>query len=55
LRDIPGLEELFSNISVLTVLAIVIMLLAQFLLYQTRFGLHVMAAGKTRKPRSSWA
>ncbi len=49
LRDIPGLEELFSNISVLTVLAIVIMLLAQFLLYQTRFGLHVMAAGQNEK------
>lgn len=49
LRDIPGLEELFSNISVLTVLAIAIMLLAQFLLYQTRFGLHVMAAGQNEK------
>jgi len=49
LRDIPGLEELFSNISVLTVLAIVIMLIAQFLLYQTRFGLHVMAAGQNEK------
>lgn len=49
LRDIPGLEELFSNISVLTVLAVVIMLLAQFLLYQTRFGLHVMAAGQNEK------
>lgn len=49
LRDIPGLEELFSNISVLTVLAIVIMLIAQFLLYQTRFGLHAMAAGQNEK------
>ena len=49
LRDIPGLTELFSNISVLTVLAIVIMLIAQYLLYQTRFGLHVMAAGQNEK------
>lgn len=49
LKDIPGLTELFSNISVLTVLAIVIMLIAQYLLYQTRFGLHVMAAGQNEK------
>ncbi len=49
LKDIPGMSELFSNISVLTVLAVVIMLIAQYLLYQTRFGLHVMAAGQNEK------
>ncbi|HWQ06335.1 MAG TPA: ABC transporter permease [Feifaniaceae bacterium] len=49
LRDIPGMSELFSNISLLTVLVIVIMLIAQYLLYQTRFGLHVMAAGQNEK------
>lgn len=49
LKNIPGLTELFSNISVLTVLAVVIMLIAQYLLYQTRFGLHVMAAGQNEK------
>lgn len=49
LKDIPGMSELFSNISVLTVLAVVIMLIAQYLLYQTRFGLHVIAAGQNEK------
>ena len=49
LREIPGMSELFSNISVLTVLVIIIMMIAQYLLYKTRFGLHVMAAGQNGK------
>ncbi len=49
LRDIPGMSEIFSNISVLTILAVVIMLIAQYLLYQTRFGLHVISAGQNAK------
>lgn len=49
LQNVAWMEELFSNISLLTILAIVIMLVAQFLLYKTRFGLHVLASGQNAK------
>ena len=49
LKDIPAVSELFTNISILTLGAIVIMVAAQYLLYKTRFGLHVMASGQNEK------
>lgn len=49
LRDIPGISEAFSNMSIITLLAIIITLIAQFVLYKTKFGLHVMATGENNK------
>lgn len=49
LRDIPVISELFSSISVVTILAIVVAAVGYFLLYKTRFGLHVMSVGENPK------
>lgn len=45
----PELAELFSGISILTVLAFVIAAIAWYVLYRTRFGLHVIAVGQNEK------
>lgn len=51
-EQIPVLGEVLSNISILTILAIVIAIAANYLLLRTKFGLHVMAAGEN--PRAAF-
>lgn len=45
LKDIPILNETFSSISVITILTVLITVFAHYLLYYTRFGLHVISVG----------
>lgn len=49
LYKIPGIGPLFTELSPITLIAVVLTLAAMYLLYHTRFGLHVMAAGEAPK------
>lgn len=46
LGDLPVIGQLFGNQSLLTILAFVATIAVYFVLYRTRFGLHVFAAGE---------
>lgn len=46
LSRIPYIGGLFSEISVLTLVAIILAFAASYVLFKTRFGLHVIAAGE---------
>ena len=49
LSNIPMTREIFSNISYLTLAAVVITLVAHYILNKTDFGLHVLASGENSK------
>lgn len=49
LKDIPVISAIFTDISVVSILAIIITIAGYFLLYRTRFGLHVMTVGENPK------
>lgn len=49
LCKLSGIGTLFSNISLLTVAAVVLPFAMAFVLYRTRFGLHVLAVGEAPK------
>lgn len=46
LCDIPVISEIFSNISVLTLIAVAVAIAGYYLQYKTRFGLHVISVGE---------
>lgn len=47
LKNIPVVSVLFDKISLLTLFAFMFAVIGWFLLYRTRFGLHVIASGET--------
>lgn len=49
LRSIPGIGEIFDSISILTLIAFFIAGAGMYLLFHTKFGVHVIAAGAAPK------
>ena len=49
LRRIPGIGPLFTDLSPITLVAVMFVIAASYLLFHTRFGLHVMACGEAPK------
>jgi Uncharacterized ABC-type transport system, permease component len=46
LKNVPVIGDTFNNISIITVIAVIVVIVTSFLLNKTSFGLHVVASGQ---------